>query len=165
MPRSRSRSIESRYCAFMSRASTAPVISRMRSESVDLPWSMWAMTEKLRIRERSMGRAGRLTSAGGVDRLRQAALAASHLVRVDDTLGGGLVKALHRHAHGLGVVIGAGRGQSGLHAGLQLALDGLVALGALRVREIPLHLALDVGHWSNPLLVSGISAPEQPENA
>ena len=31
MPRSRSRSIESRYCARMSRASTAPVSSRMRS--------------------------------------------------------------------------------------------------------------------------------------
>ena len=29
------------------------VISRMRSASVDLPWSMWAMIEKLRLR--SMG--------------------------------------------------------------------------------------------------------------
>jgi hypothetical protein len=48
MPRSRSMSIESRYWARMSRASTAPVISRMRSLSVDLPWSMWAMTLKLR---------------------------------------------------------------------------------------------------------------------
>src|SRR4051794_26735739 len=37
------------------RGSTAPVTSRMRSASVDLPWSMWAMIEKLRIR--SMGRA------------------------------------------------------------------------------------------------------------
>ena len=36
MPRSRSRSIESRYCARMSRASTAPVSSRMRSASVRL---------------------------------------------------------------------------------------------------------------------------------
>src|SRR5215471_10317040 len=55
MPRSRSRSIESRYCSRMSRASTAPVSSRMRSDSVDLPWSTWAMIEKLRMRERSMG--------------------------------------------------------------------------------------------------------------
>src|SRR4051794_2452480 len=33
----------------MSRAETAPVTSRMRSASVDLPWSMCAMIEKLRI--------------------------------------------------------------------------------------------------------------------
>ena len=32
------------------RGSTAPVSSRMRSASVDLPWSMWAMIEKLRMR-------------------------------------------------------------------------------------------------------------------
>ena len=38
----------------MSRASTAPVISRIRSDSVDLPWSMWAMIEKFRMRTRSM---------------------------------------------------------------------------------------------------------------
>ncbi len=56
MPRSRSRSIVSRYWARMSRASTAPVISRIRSDSVDLPWSMWAMIEKFRMRDRSMAR-------------------------------------------------------------------------------------------------------------
>ncbi len=49
MPRSRSMSMESRYCARMRRGSTAPVISKMRSESVDLPWSMCAMMERLRI--------------------------------------------------------------------------------------------------------------------
>ena len=43
MPRSRSMSIESRYCSRMSRGSTAPHRSRMRSDSVVLPWSMWAM--------------------------------------------------------------------------------------------------------------------------
>ena len=32
----------------MSRGSTAPVSSRMRSASVDFPWSMWAMMLKLR---------------------------------------------------------------------------------------------------------------------
>ena len=37
MPRSRSMSIESRYWARMSRVSTAPVSSRIRSASVDLP--------------------------------------------------------------------------------------------------------------------------------
>src|SRR3954470_24060498 len=49
MPRSRSRSIRSRYWARMSRAATAPVSSRRRSASVDFPWSMWAMMQKLRI--------------------------------------------------------------------------------------------------------------------
>ena len=41
--------------ADMSRAWTAPVISRMRSDNVDLPWSMWAMIEKLRMLARSIG--------------------------------------------------------------------------------------------------------------
>src|SRR3954453_19723943 len=54
MPRSRSMSIESRYCSRMSRASTAPVSSRMRSDSVDLPWSIWAMIERLRMRSRAV---------------------------------------------------------------------------------------------------------------
>src|SRR3954465_9379135 len=49
MPRSRSSSIESSTCSRISRAETAPVTSRMRSASVDLPWSMCAMIEKLRI--------------------------------------------------------------------------------------------------------------------
>ena len=33
----------------MSRASTTPVSCSMRSASVDLPWSMWAMMQKFRI--------------------------------------------------------------------------------------------------------------------
>ena len=57
IPRSRSRSIESSSWARMSRAETASVISRMRSASVDLPWSMCAMIEKLRILLWSMGSA------------------------------------------------------------------------------------------------------------
>ena len=44
-------------------ASTAPVSSRMRSASVDLPWSMWAMIEKFRMR--SMRRSGRSSMASG----------------------------------------------------------------------------------------------------
>src|SRR5437868_12914868 len=50
IPRSRSSSIVSSTCARMSRAETASVTSRMRSASVDLPWSMCAMIEKLRMR-------------------------------------------------------------------------------------------------------------------
>src|ERR1035441_10412867 len=49
MPRSRSMSIEWRYCARMSLGSTAPVSSKIRSDSVDLPWSMCAMMLRLRI--------------------------------------------------------------------------------------------------------------------
>src|SRR3954468_18165703 len=49
MPRSRSSSILSSTCGRCLRASTAPVTSRMRSASVDLPWSIWAMIEKLRM--------------------------------------------------------------------------------------------------------------------
>ena len=49
MPRSRSMSIRSRYCARIARASTTPVSCSIRSASVDLPWSMWAMMQKLRI--------------------------------------------------------------------------------------------------------------------
>src|SRR5206468_5389451 len=49
MPRSRSRSIRSRNWARISRSETAPVSCRNRSARVDLPWSMWAMMEKLRM--------------------------------------------------------------------------------------------------------------------
>jgi hypothetical protein len=49
MPRSRSMSIESRIWSRASRAETALVAWRSRSARVLLPWSMWAMMEKLRI--------------------------------------------------------------------------------------------------------------------
>src|SRR5215472_16633215 len=54
MPRSRSMSILSRYCARICRGSTTSVICSIRSASVDLPWSMWAMMQKLRIRAGSV---------------------------------------------------------------------------------------------------------------
>ena len=62
MPRSRSMSMRSRYCAFMSRGCTTPVACSMRSASVDLPWSMWAMMQKLRITEGSVA-----AGTGGFD--------------------------------------------------------------------------------------------------
>src|SRR5262245_60218353 len=49
MPRSRSRSMLSSSWARIARGSTVCVSSRIRSASVDLPWSMWAMIEKLRM--------------------------------------------------------------------------------------------------------------------
>src|SRR4051812_22152047 len=54
MPRSRSMSILSRYCARMWRLSTRPVRSSIRSANVDLPWSMWAMMQKFRMRAGSV---------------------------------------------------------------------------------------------------------------
>src|SRR3954451_4288453 len=49
MPRSRSMSIRSRYCARALRSSTTPVSCSIRSASVDLPWSMCAMMQKFRM--------------------------------------------------------------------------------------------------------------------
>src|SRR6516225_534477 len=54
MPRSRSRSMESRNCSFSSRLESAPVRSRSLSARVDLPWSMCAMMQKLRIEAASV---------------------------------------------------------------------------------------------------------------
>src|SRR3954470_23365578 len=53
IPRSRSRSILSRNCSLRSRSESAPVASRIRSASVDFPWSMCAMIEKLRMKRGS----------------------------------------------------------------------------------------------------------------
>ena len=61
MPRSRSRSIESSTCASISRSDRPPHSWMMRSASVDLPWSMCAMMEKLRMRSIWGGQ----TSGGG----------------------------------------------------------------------------------------------------
>ena len=52
MPRSRSTGSLSRICLLSAEASTAPTSSRMRSASVDLPWSTCATMLKLRIRSR-----------------------------------------------------------------------------------------------------------------
>ena len=49
MPRSRSMSMESSSCASMSLSATVPVRLMRVSASVDLPWSMCAMMEKLRM--------------------------------------------------------------------------------------------------------------------
>ena len=49
MPRSRSMSMESRSCASMSLSATVPVREMRVSAKVDLPWSMCAMIEKLRM--------------------------------------------------------------------------------------------------------------------
>src|SRR5712691_11302748 len=58
IPRSRSRSIRSRYCSRIWRSATAWVRSRNRSASVDLPWSMCATMQKLRIRDWSTAQLG-----------------------------------------------------------------------------------------------------------
>src|SRR5919197_6014501 len=95
IPRSRSSSIVSSTCSRISRCVTAFVSSRMRSASVDLPWSMCAMIEKLR-----MLRAGALTlrMLGGA----RARPAPEH--KPADLMGLG-----HPHAqHGTGVDVDPG---------------------------------------------------------
>src|SRR5450631_222249 len=70
IPRSRSRSMLSMNCALRSRSVSEPVASSSRSASVDLPWSMWAMIEKLRIRRVGVsiwGRGRRRSLAAGRD--------------------------------------------------------------------------------------------------
>ena len=49
IPRSRSKSIPSSSWACILRFGTVPVSSKMRSDRVVLPWSIWATIEKLRI--------------------------------------------------------------------------------------------------------------------
>ena len=61
MPRSRSMSIEFEHLllhlALGQRRRSAWI---SRSASVDLPWSIWAMIEKLRMVERGVGHGGRI---------------------------------------------------------------------------------------------------------
>ena len=49
VPRSFSMSMESGICSLMSRRATVPVVWISRSASVDLPWSICATMEKLRM--------------------------------------------------------------------------------------------------------------------
>src|ERR1700712_556452 len=80
-------------------------------------------------------------------------LAVRGLVLVDDALGRRLVELLRRDAEGgdrLVLVASGHGGADGPDVGLQLALDGLVALGRLLVRGDALDLALDVGHACAP---------------
>src|SRR5882672_2726607 len=70
MPRSRSRSMPSRTWSDISRCVKAPVSSRMRSDRVVLPWSMWAMMQKFRMSRGSIvsARFLELEPGIGVDR-------------------------------------------------------------------------------------------------
>src|SRR5262249_13979154 len=80
---------------------------------------------------------------------RDGRLAVGGLVLVDDALGDGLVELARGDARGLdGGVLVAGVGSLTELAdeGLQLGLDGLVALMTLLVLLDPLDLGLDVRH-------------------
>ena len=61
IPRSRSMSMRSRYCARIERSSTTPVSCSIRSAKVDLPWSMCAMMQKLRMIDGSVRPGGGAT--------------------------------------------------------------------------------------------------------
>src|SRR5215218_899596 len=106
MPRSRSRSIESSSCSRIWRGSTVWVISRMRSASVDFPWSMWAMIEKLRMWAWSAiyaattieGRSARRPGPRGHLRRERDAVAPSALHRVERAVGA-------REQRGVGLAI------------------------------------------------------------
>src|SRR5436309_97590 len=67
MPRSRSRSMPSRTWSDISRCDSAPVSSRIRSDRVVLPWSMWAMMQKLRMSRESMRGSSELQGGIGVE--------------------------------------------------------------------------------------------------
>src|SRR4028119_1222503 len=69
IPRSRSMSIRSRYWARIARGSTTSVSCSIRSASVDLPWSMCAMMQKLRRTAGSVlpGCGGRGFTAAGLE--------------------------------------------------------------------------------------------------
>ena len=76
-------------------------------------------------------------------------LAVRGLVLVDDALAGGLVELARRGAEGGGrllLVAGGDRLAGGADGGLELALDGLVALLRLQVGADALDLRLDVCH-------------------
>src|SRR3954453_18007488 len=99
MPRSRSMSILSRYCARMFRLSTRPVRSSIRSANVDLPWSMWAMMQKFRMRAGSVdthhGRMSAAPTGPAAAGVRVAYDALPPAVRnwVETTLGSSVVQA------------------------------------------------------------------------
>src|SRR5690242_16335525 len=76
IPFSRSRSIASSNWALDSRSVTVLVNSISRSESVVFPWSMWAMIEKLRVRD--VGMAGRELSGGRRARMENRDLHRTH---------------------------------------------------------------------------------------
>src|SRR3954468_22068020 len=58
IPRSFSRSIESRCCSVSTRCDTWLVYSSSRSDSVVLPWSTCAMMQKLRVFLNGIGSGG-----------------------------------------------------------------------------------------------------------
>ena len=82
----------------------------------------------------------------GVDAAHEAALFASSRIRMDDALGSSLVDALHGETKVVAICGGACAHGCRLDASTQFALDSLVALSALGVRDDALLLALNVCH-------------------
>ncbi len=104
MPRSRSMSIRSRYCARMARSSTTPVSWSIRSARVDLPWSMWAMMQKLRSSSGGV--------AAGVMRAVCAALGIGDNVLLVRVVGAGRAAHIVPRAGTEGRTAGDARGRS-----------------------------------------------------
>src|SRR5512140_3040781 len=68
IPFSLSRSMLSRTCSFIFDFGTAPVSSSSRSASVDFPWSICAMMQKLRTRSREVDMRSEAHAVGEGDR-------------------------------------------------------------------------------------------------
>jgi hypothetical protein len=96
IPRSRSRSIESSTCSAISRSARPPQTWISRSASVDFPWSMCAMMEKLRVSRVSVI-PGQLVDQGR---------------RIEEMAAEDL--AVHRQHRDLGIETGARPGSSSM---------------------------------------------------
>src|ERR1700741_5257760 len=85
MPRSRSMSMESSTCSTISRSASPPVSWISRSASVDLPWSICATIEKLRMLSMAPDVMARLSigRAAGPDSLRREATVVRDRLRGD----------------------------------------------------------------------------------
>src|SRR5262245_45536499 len=144
MPRSRSRSIESSICSRMSRSATAPVSCRMRSASVDLPWSMCATIEKLRIRDCSTAQSWQAAGARAARRLggSRAAAPAHEREHIVELLDAHRARGHDVHADGRGE---ARAERHELHddefagEGVEPAPDGVGGAGRERSRDGDAH--------------------------
>src|SRR5438128_4541311 len=124
----------------MSRGATVSVASSRRSASVDLPWSMWAMIEKLRIRSWGMRAAyhQRMASVEG-ERRRPKPSTGAPEKRALVLAGGGIV--------GVTYEIGALR-----------ALDDLLV--GTTVNDFDIYVGTSAGSWVTSLLVNGVTPTE-----
>src|SRR5262245_30546716 len=155
MPRSRSRSMLSSTCACMSLAASVPVSSRKRSASVDLPWSMCATMQKLRMRVGSMLRARRQGCwlSGLESQLERRACAAGRR-RADLHGQRGLVEVVQARVHE-GLQAAEGRRDAeqpgGLNAVVAVQLEEHLSLRVARIGIDDVPIPIRQSLFRNPL--------------